>query len=188
MEPTRDHKAWGKHLQELLDGDMVVNEYWDANEEHSIPVLESRNDEGVVAATIGLMEINQVDDQKKPIFTELLMDARGQDFPVAEMVSTLAFFIIKDGWRVAPGVTFGNIMDMYDLKLKVKHILFVPPFQWEDEMSKVKLKGKTIYPLLAVPITDKELKLVKDQGEMALVDIWERDEVDVLDWERKSAV
>ena len=78
------------------------------------------------------------------------------------------------------------MVSMYAPDLDVKHVLFVPPFQWGEGMSRVTLGDRTIYPLLAVPITDGELQFVKDCGADALTSLWERRHTDVLDWSREG--
>ena len=78
------------------------------------------------------------------------------------------------------------MVSMYAPELEAKHILFVPPFQWAEGMSRVTLGDHTIYPLLAVPITEGELQFVKDCGVDALTSLWERRHTDVLDWSREG--
>ena len=93
---------------------------------------------------------------------------------------------MKDGWEVAPGVTFARIVEMYAPDLRVKHILFVAPFQWDRGLTRAELGDRTIYPLLAVPITEGELGLVKAHGSLELERGWERSSTDVLDWSRNG--
>jgi len=101
------------------------------------------------------------------------------------VAATIGFYIVKDGWRVAPGVTFADMVGMYAPELAAKHVVFVPPFQWDDgRLTKVALADRTVYPLLAVPITDGELRLVRDYGVDELQDRWERQSTDALDWGR----
>ena len=38
-----------------------------------------------------------------------------------------------------------KMVAMYIPTLIVKHVVFVPPFQWDEGMTKVRLSGKTIY-------------------------------------------
>lgn len=53
-------------------------------------------------------------------------------------------------------------------------------------MTHVTLADRTIYLLLAVPITDGELQLVQKQGVDELQDRWEQLSTDVLDWSREG--
>ncbi|HZN67397.1 MAG TPA: suppressor of fused domain protein [Tepidisphaeraceae bacterium] len=133
-----------------------------------------------------MMEYDQGRQPGPPLRTEILLDARKRACDVANVAATIAFFIMKDGWEVAPGVTFARIVEMYAPDLRVKHILFVAPFQWDRGMTRVELGDRTIYPLLAVPITEGELGLVKAHGSLELERGWERSSTDVLDWSRNG--
>ncbi len=55
-------------------------------------------------------------------------------------------------------------------------------------MTRVTLSDRTLYPLLAVPVTDGELDLIERDGAAALTELWERASTDVLDWTREGVV
>jgi hypothetical protein len=76
---------------------------------------------------------------------------------------------------------------MYSPDLEVKHIMFVSPFQWEEGMTKINLSTKTIYPLLAVPITQREYEFIKNNSAEALEELWVSKNTDVLNWQRSNA-
>ena len=186
-KPPAAHIEWAKYLRLKVPGDPVkVFSHYDEGEKNVIHIFTSENAEGIVAATVGVMDYDQARPGKPPLATEILLDARGRPCEVANVVATIAFCIMKDGWKVAPGITFPDVVAMYAPDLQVKHILFVPPFQWEDGMTRVTLSDRTIFPLLAVPITDGELRLVERQGEDELTERWERLSTDVLDWSREG--
>lgn len=186
-KPPAAHVAWAKHLREKIPGDSIkVFRHYDEGERNAITIFTSENAEGIVAATVGVMEYDQARPGKPPLATEILLDARGRPCDVANVAGTIAFCIMKDGWKVAPDVTFPDVVAMYAPELRVKHVLFVPPFQWESGMSRVTLGDRTIFPLLAVPITEGELRLVEQQGADELTERWERLSTDVLDWSREG--
>src|SRR4051812_47331978 len=185
-KPPAAHIEWAKYLRAQVPGDAVhVRLHYDEAERNRIAILTSENAAGIVAATVGVMDIDQSRPGQPPLATEILLDARGRPPYIANVAATIGFYIVKDGWRVAPGVTFADMVGMYAPELAVKHVVFVPPFQWDDgRLTKVALADRTVYPLLAVPITDGELQLVRDHGAEALQDRWERQSTDVLDWGR----
>jgi hypothetical protein len=184
-KPPAAHLDWVSHLRANVPGDFRVHLHYDDAEQNRIPIFTSENAEGIVAATIGVMDHSQGQPGQPPLATEILVDARGHPTYIANVAATIGFYIIKDGWRVAPGVTFADMVAMYAPELAVKHILFVPPFQWGGgRMTKVALTDRAIYPLLAVPITDGELRLVREHGVDELQARWERQSTDVLDWGR----
>jgi len=178
------HKEWAKYLRDKVPGESRVQRYYDEGEKHQIDIFTSRNDEGTVAATVGLMDHDQSQNPAVSVFTEILMDAKGPNSVISNVLSTIAFFVIKDGWKVRPGAIFEKMIEMYDAELSVKHVMFAPPFQWDNGMTKVQLSTKTIYPLLAVPITDAERDYAFINGTDALENRWAHDHVDVLDWGR----
>jgi hypothetical protein len=180
---------WAAHLRAALPGGIVaVHRYWDEAKKNSIDIFTHQNGEGIVAATIGLMDLDQSRDRSRPIFTEILLDARKSDDRVANIVSTAGFYTIKNGWRLAPGVVYEGLVHMYLPQAQVKHLLFVPPFQWDDNtMTAVDLGNITVHPLLAVPITDSELQYVRRNGSEAIQDLWEKSRSDVLDLNRGGA-
>ena len=184
-KPPGAHIEWVKYLREKIPGDTVrVHRHYDEGEQNAVAIFTSENEEGIVAATVGLMDYDQSHREGVTIPTEILVDARGRRDYVANVAATIAFFVMKDKWKVAPDVTFAEIIGMYAPDLAVRHVLFVPPFQWPDGMTRVVLRDRTIYPLLAVPITDGELELVRREGADALTDRWVRESTDVLDWSR----
>jgi hypothetical protein len=185
--PSDNQKAWVVHLRNLIGGDISVHVYYDESEEHSIPIFTSTNDEGTVCATLGLMEIDQSHNPDVQIHSEIILDKRGNYEGVANVLSTLAFYIIKNGWRVAPGVVFKDIMKTYFPETNLPHLYFTTSFQW-PAMSKVELPEGKIYPLVAIPISESEDKMASEKNGQALEDMWAKENVDVLNWNRESVV
>lgn len=186
-KPHQDWKDWARHLREMIPGDTAVRRHYDEAEEHHLDIFTSSNHEGTVAATIGLMEIDQSRNPDVQVYSEVLMDVREQNEFITNILSTIGFYIMKDGWKVAPGVVFEEMVAMYIPECEVRHVLFLPPFEWDDGMTKVPLSSKTVYPLLAIPITNSEMELARRAGSEALEDCWIAAGCDVLQWDRKGA-
>lgn len=69
-------RAWAQHLKSLTGGGGArVMRYYDDAEEHHIDVFSAEVDRGLVAATIGLMEVDQ-SSGSKGLHTEIVMDCR----------------------------------------------------------------------------------------------------------------
>jgi antitoxin YqcF len=183
-----EFKRWVDHLKRKVPGQLHVVAYYDDKKRHSIDIFTSQNANGVVAATIGLMDVSQSRKPGIDLFTELLMDVRGGNRYLCNILSTVSFFILKDGWKVAPGVVFEKMVSMYMPRSRMKHVLFMPPYQWDEGMTRVDLVSRTICPLLGVPITDDEMTFVKDRGADALQQRWSETGTDVLDWKRDGKV
>jgi hypothetical protein len=188
-EPKPEYKSWAMYLQSTMpEHELKVYTYQNDAHTHQINIARGRNAHGVVAATIGVMECEQGGDPNVPIFTEILMDWHGGNDSIDSVLSAIAFCMLKDGWKAAPGVVFQNVIEPFLPGLEVKHVLFYPPMQWGDAMDNVPLGVKTIHPLLAIPITQPEFELLGRSGLGALEDFWTRTKCDVYDWFRKSAV
>ena len=95
---------------------------------------------------------------------------------------------MKDGWKIKPGAVFETLVSEYHPELSVKHLLFVPQYQWGEVLTKVKLEQDYIYSLLALGITNEELNFISQNGVSALEDLWEKDNANVLNWHRSSSV
>jgi len=183
---SNDHKEWAKHMRHLVGGDASVFSFYDDTNENKIHIFKSSNSDGVVAATVGLMDINQSRRDGIEIYSEIIMEQHGHDERISNMLSTIAFYIIKNGWKAAPGVIFESMVEMYVPETKLPHVMFTAPFQWNN-MSKITLSERTIYPLVAVPISEAESKIASTNAGKDLESLWEQQSIDVLNWDRESA-
>ena len=189
MSVPVNHKKWAQYLRTLLGGECAVHNFYDESEENSVHIFTSINDEGIVAATVGLMETDQSKNKDIHLFAEILMDQRGHDQGIENVLSTIAFYILKDGWRIAQGVVFEQMLEIHFPNHPLPHVMFIPPFQWETgEMTSVQLETKRIYPLLAVPISEAERQFATKNEDRALESLWMSNATDVLHWSRQSAV
>ncbi|QTN28786.1 suppressor of fused domain protein [Rhodoferax sp. AJA081-3] len=173
-------------MRQLVGGNTSVTAYYDEANANKIHIFSSSNSDGIVAATVGLMEINQSDKPGVEIYSEIIMDQRGHDERISNVLSTIAFCVMKDCWNVAPGVVFHDVVRMYVPGTELPHVMFTAPFQW-NTMSKLSLSAKTIYPLVAIPISEAEAKVAGANAGQDLEAIWVKQSTDVLDWGRKSA-
>jgi hypothetical protein len=173
-------------LRERAGGIGKVRVYWDEPGTHSIAVFEGSLGDAHVAASIGLMDVELPSPSGRPVHTEILMERAGSSESIGNIVATLAFYVLKDGWKPAPGVVFEQMVAMFEPATSLPHVMFVPIFRWND-FARVDLDGKLIYPLLAVPISERESAYIDTHGGQALEDLWERHGTDVNDWSRASA-
>lgn len=180
--PSTSNKEWANIVSTLTGGSRSVANYYDEKETTSIHVLTVLNEGGKVCATIGLMDVHH----EPP--TEILMDSTSENIRLEDIISMAAFFVIKDGWKIRPGTVFETLVSEYHPELELEHLLFVPQYQWGKTLSKVKLDQGYIYPLLAVGITRDELDFISQNGVSALENLWEQNDINVLDWHRTSSV
>ena len=184
--PPSHYISWAKLLRTRIPGDVSVTRFYDNFHENAIAIFESKQPEGIVAATIGLMDIDQRVGAG-PVHTEVLMDQLGQDPRIGNVLATLAFYIAKDGWRVRPGTVFENVVRINVSEARLPHVYFTTPFQWQD-FSAVDLDGRKVHPLVAVPVSEAEADLARKEQGRVLELLWESKGTNVLDWNRSSAL
>lgn len=185
--PPSSHKEWAVHLRDTMGGKCSVHSYLDDSGRNKTRICTSISSEGIVAATVGISDIDQSGARGLGQYTEIIMDKRDADDRVANVLSTIAFYILKDGWRVRPGVVFESMVSMYFPDTKLPHVIFIAPFQWPG-MGNVPLSQKTVYPLVAIPISEAESRLAASNAGEDLERLWEERSVDVLDWNRSSVI
>ncbi len=184
LSPAQE--KWAKLLHERSGGGGVAT-FGDPSQGVAMPVFLARNAEGDFAATLGLMELSQTPPAEKPIWTELLMVRRGTDDRVCNLLATAALYVLKDGWRVAPGVVFESLVSMYYPGTRLPHLYFTVPSMF-DGLERVELGERTLHPLIAFPISERESQLARTDRGDALESLWESKATDVMDWNRQSVL
>jgi antitoxin YqcF len=104
----------------------------------------------------------------------------------ANVVSTAALNVIKDQWFVYPGRIFPGAVATYYPDFTMKHLLFVPPFLWDELVQTQEFPDKTVAWLLAVPISENEMRYASTNGPDALEELFEQEQIDAFDLERPS--
>ena len=66
----------------------------------------------------------------------------------------------------------------------MKHILFTPPYLWEDDLQTIDVGDKTVAWLLAVPIAHTEYLLAQERGVNVLERRLEKHSVNIFDLDR----
>lgn len=188
MDIPADRQHWYTHLCRFGGTNATVHAHTDQSGAYTVEIFRAVSDDGALLATIGLMDIDQSPNPAAPVFSEILLDSHSQDEKLAGVLATMAFHLMKYKWRLAPGVIFERAVDLHFPQHALPHAMLVAPFQWKTGMTQVQLATKTIYPLVAVPISEAERQYAAQNSPRALEQAWESQRVDVLDWERSGAV
>jgi hypothetical protein len=121
-----------------------------------------------------------------PLGVELLTAADSSVEFAPNVIATCAFNIMNAGGACKPGNVHHRVVELYYPRSHLKHIYLAAPILWPIETQH--LGSKVAAWLMALPISDAELRLFEDQGEQALEDRFEAAQIDVYDWNRPSVV
>lgn len=195
MKPSEDNKAYARFFANAIGFDAKIYKYFDHNESHSVAlvsVVDPIDKNVLIFSTIGVSDYpNNIEGSDGGVLNmpvELLMVGYKHYDKVPNILSTVSFYITKDGLECMPGTIFVNtISDYYDSD--VKHIMFIEPYLWADKLSKREFGKKKVHCLLLVPISDNELDYRGEYGANALERLLFADEeIDIYDIKRKSVV
>jgi antitoxin YqcF len=185
---TESTKRIARAAAEAFGGTPKVTRYWDEPDQNYIDLLEVRDSpvDGVTSyATLGLSEFPLVQDgEEYPVRVELLGACATEVDYFAKVVTTAAFCVSNDQWFSAPGIVFPDVVAMYAPAGRMRHVIFVPPFLWDEALGTLELPNRTVAWLLVVPISDSELTYADTHGSDALEDLFERKQIDIFDIDR----
>lgn len=185
-----ENRTIAKAALGALGGKPIVYAYWDNNKENYIDIL-SCNDrpyDGVTSySTIGLSGHSidlTIDDI--PLRVEIVGACASEYECFPNILGSCAFNIINTKYKCYPGAIFPSVVKYYLPDSSMKHILFMPPFLWEEELTTLSFNDKKVAWLLAVPISDKEFEYAIEHGTDALETLFEEVQIDIFDLKRKS--
>ena len=186
MKPAERQKELYKKLSPIIGIQPKVIKYADDTGDNAIFIMECpdpNDNEVMFYSTIGLSDYS-VGDKKY----ELMMTGYSSDDNVGNILSTSAFFCVKDNWTVNYGTVFENLVEMYYKDSVMRHIYFTNPFLWEDKLEGFEVQNEAIFFLLAIPISDAELDFLNYNGKEPLETIFEEKEIDIFDIHRDSVI
>ena len=175
----------------LGGGRPPVHIYWDEDEKSHVRLLNSADhpESGVTAySTVGLSEHPVYKgDEEMPFRLEFCGACASHFDAFDRILTTAAMFVINSKWYCEPGMIFDDLVSMYDASSTMEHLLFLPPFLW-DELAEFHVDDSTVAWLLAVPISDAERDYAVRHGWDKLEDLFVERQIDIFDLERPSEV
>lgn len=193
MKPEDDVSAHTKSATRELartwgGGRPTVHRHWDEPEENWVGIA-SRADcpwDGVTAyGTLGLSDHSQGFDNDLRVE---IIGACATSTDLSSVLATCAFNVIKNAWPMRPGAIHNDVLRMYGLSRTLAHVMFVPPFLWNDGPETLHLEGRTIAWLMAVPISESELLYAERSSSDALSTLFEDRRIDICDINRLPAI
>jgi hypothetical protein len=130
---SNENKEIAKYITTIVGINRTVQRYWDDKNENCIDIFTCDDPIDLNVkfyGTIGLSDYQNIIEMKngnKNIPIELLITGYKKYDKISNILSTCAFYILKDKWNCQPGTVFMNMVDFY-CKKEMQHIMFVPPF------------------------------------------------------------
>ncbi len=189
---TKENKAIALAIAKVFGGKPSDQRFWDEGEKSFIDILKcmDRPQVGVTSySTIGLSDAPLYKDGVEyPVRLEIV-GACGSGFTYFDnALATAAFCIINSKWFCYPGAIFSDILSMFEISSTMRHLFFVPPFLWEEDLQTITVGNKTVAWLLAVPISNGERAFSEKNGPDALENLFVEKQIDMFDLDRKSVV
>ncbi len=194
-KPTKDQKEIYKTLVETFGGDPRVILHGDEKEKSFVNIFKSidKPQVGVTSyGTLGLSDYPLIKDGKEFDTRVELVGACGSNFKDFEnILATAAFSVINSKWFCCPGAVFPDVVSMYKASKTLRHVFFAPPSSWEGsaKLNKtIQLETMKLTWLLVVPISEKEYRLVENEGAKKLENLFEEKRIDIFNLNRPSVV
>jgi antitoxin YqcF len=191
VKVSEDSKIIAKKIAQVFGGKFNLDRFWDENNSHHVDILcspEELSSNRNFFATVSLSDHPLIRyGEEFHIRLEILgscMDSY-EFFP--NILSTAAFCIINSKWFCAPGLIFPDIVSMYYPDLEMKHLLFAPPFVWDD-LGIIELGDKKVAFLLAVPISEMERRYSIENQNGELEKLLEENRVEISNLGRSSVL
>lgn len=188
---SEGNKIVAKFLASAFGGRPKVLGFKDENDAAEIDILICQDSpcHGVSSyATVGLyLRPITKGEREFPARIEVLGACDSSVERFGNVMSTIAFCIINDGWLCAPGEIFRDVIDVYNMSSTMRHVFFVSPFLWGD-IRLLEISGISVAWLLAVPISDKERCFAEEMGSDALEDLFVDRQIDIFDINRPSVI
>lgn len=190
---SQDNKSIAKILAAAFGGTFSVVEFVHDSVPLSVDLLhcEDRPVKGVTSlGTIGLSDTAfYLEDKEYPVRVELVSAIASEDAQAfGSVLGTTAFCIIRSHRIVHPGSVLEDAVNLYIPESTLPHMYFTAPFLWEKDLRVMQLATKKVAWLLAFPISQAELNLLREKGDSALEDEFEKHNIDIFDLYRESVV
>ncbi|WP_103867569.1 suppressor of fused domain protein [Aquimarina sp. I32.4] len=191
---SQDNIKIAKFVAGAIGFEPNVYPYYDDDRKSSLDILDlvdPIDKSNKFYCTIGLSDYDNIiefNDGNRNVPIEILIVGKQKDNKLPNILSTCGFYVSKNRWTVQPNTVFKNMIKMYYPSMETKHLMFTSPFLWEDKLTSLELKNKTVNWLLAIPITDKEFSYKEENGATALFDLFEEHDIDIFNINRISVV
>jgi antitoxin YqcF len=188
-EPAEFERQLGRHIRAQLGAKTKVVRYGDDDGRQDVFLVSALDVPCAGVTTFGTVGLSNRSQQfhDKEVFVEVLGACASATSRFDNLIASCAFASLKGGTSVVYGGIIENILDQYQLSARLRHVTFVAPFLWAG-FEPFDVQGKQIHWLAAVPISDAELKYLREEGIDALEDLFEKNQINLYDIDRRSAL
>lgn len=192
MEITSSMREIAMMLAKINGERPKVGRYYDENNKSAIDIvtLQNKPNHGEMTyATVGLSNyaIGETAENKS-LFIEIIGACTVDCDCFPNILATCAFNIINSQYKCYPGAIFPDVVKMYIPNIEMKHIMFVHPFLWDDELKTLRFEDKEIAWLQAIPISEDEYQFAEKHGVEELESKLEKANIDIFNIARHSAL
>jgi antitoxin YqcF len=192
MTVSPANKAIAKHVLKAFGGTPKVQAYHHDTISMSVDILRcaDRPWSGVTSySTIGLSDFPMLKHASEfPVRLEIAGASASSNELFPNVLASVAFSIMRTRGLYAPGTSVLDFVREYYPSTTVPHLYFTAPYLWNDSLNSLDCGTKKVSWLLLVPISDTELSFLKQHGDDALEDLFEKNDIDIFDLHRTPVV
>lgn len=177
-----------------LGGEASLDEVDHSEPSHPpIPLLRCTDSPGFGITTWATTTLSLVDWTEDGLEVRLeLITASGTDqAPMAGVLAAILVQATVHRWLPAPGRVLLDVMGLGGLSSEAErlpHVMIDYPFPWGERLKPIDVLDSKVFPLMAFPISEAEMKVRRDQGRDALLELLEEKEVEIFDLDRACSV
>jgi antitoxin YqcF len=173
-------------------GGSTVTRRMDENQDRSIGLVTAENCPRELInsyATIGLSDYSiGMAMGNSPLGVEIIGACQQKFEKFPEIMADCASDIAHSTHKFHPGAVFKDVVRNHYPDSDMKHILFVPPFGWGQAFLTLEFPSKWVGWLMVLPISAAELKFYNGTESGELETLFEKNQIDVYDLNRKSVI
>lgn len=178
-------KLVGRHLKSVFGPSTEIYKYGEDSGLHTCDVIAGYDVpvRGVKSyGSIGLSNYFQrVGDRQVRVEVVAACDANTPC--IDNIVSSCVFEYLKNGQNIAYGESIRGMVSQYGISQTLEHVAFVAPFLWEG-LHSVAIEDQNVYCLLALPVSEAEIRFLDANGVDSLEKEFEAVQIDVFDINR----
>lgn len=188
------NKAIANYLRTLYKNTPEVTTVKNDDEslELDVAVMNDFPEEGIRSfSTLGLSDTEILDDDGNAL--DFRVEIFAADDTGTNIIPDLLFEIyahMKDDpeWNCIPGSTLEDVIEIWLPDSPMKHVYFAPCFLVEELSEMHHFDQDEVIWVMMIPISQKELEFLLENGDDAFDDLMEQKEVNILDLNRSSVL